>query len=125
MVIGEISIRDLSFDCIIGTLSNERINKQPIILNVSVWLDFLQVAQSENLQNSVDYAALANDVQKFICESKFLLEETLVVKTAEYILEHYKNSKAVEVSVRKPQAILNAAYAESKVKINRYDLNER
>ena len=82
---GKISLKDLEFNCIIGTLPYERENEQPIVLNVSC----------------------------------FLLEETLVVETAKYILEHYPKALAAEVRVCKPNAIPGAAGAESSVVVRR------
>lgn len=116
---GKISIRDLQFYCILGTLPFERENEQPVILNVSLWLDFTQAARNEDLAHSVDYAQLAEDLQKFIRLSCFQLEETLVVETAKFILENHPKVQAAEVSIRKPEAIPNCAGAESSIKISR------
>lgn len=116
---GKISIRDLSFDCIIGTLPYERENVQPIVLNISVWLDFSLAARNEDLTHSIDYAQLAEDVKGFVCSSCFQLEETLVVETAKHILNHYPKSESVEISVRKPLAIPQSFGAESTVRIYR------
>ncbi|MCQ2106082.1 MAG: dihydroneopterin aldolase [Fibrobacter sp.] len=116
---GKISIRDLTFNCIIGTLPFERENEQPIVLNVNLWLDFTLAARNEDLAHSIDYAQLAEDLKGFIRLSCFQLEETLVVETAKYILSHYPKADAVEVSVRKPLAIPDCAGAESSIKICR------
>lgn len=117
--LGKISLRDLTFDCIIGTLPYERTNEQPIVLNVSLWLDFTQAAQNEDLAHSIDYAQLADDLKGFIRLSCFQLEETLVVKCAERILANHPKAQAVEVSVRKPLAISGCAGAESSIKMHR------
>ena len=114
---GKISIQDLQFDCIIGTLPVERENEQPIVLNVSIWLDFTLAARNEDLAHSIDYAQLAEDLKGFIRLSCFQLEETLVVETAKYILEHYPKAEAAEVSVSKPMAIPNCRGAVSTVKV--------
>lgn len=116
---GKISIRDLTFDCIIGVLPSERTHEQPIVLNVSLWLDFSPAAQSEDLSLSVDYAKLAEDLKGFIRLSCFQLEETLVMETGKFILEHHPMVQTVEVSVRKPQAIPHCAGAESTIRIHR------
>lgn len=116
---GKISLKDLQFNTIIGILPQERVQEQPIIVNVSLWLDFAPIAQSEDLSLSVDYANLAEELKKFIRLSCFKLEETLVVETAKYILQNYPKADAVEVSVRKPLAIPNCAGAESSIKIRR------
>ena len=116
---GKISIRDLEFDCIIGTLPYERENVQPVVINISVWLDFTLAARNEDLAHSIDYVQLADDVQDFVCKSAFQLEETLVLETAKYILNRYPKTIAAEVSVRKPLAIPQSAGAESSIKISR------
>ena len=91
---GKISIRDLEFSCIIGTLPFERENEQPVVMNISVWLDFTLAARNEDLAHSIDYVQLADDVQDFVCKSRFQLEETLVVETAKHILNHYPKTVA-------------------------------
>lgn len=116
---GKISIKDLEFNCIIGTLPYERENEQPIIINVSIWLDFALAAHNEDLIHSIDYAQLAEDIQKFIRLSCFQLEETLVISTAKHILENYPKVLMAEVSVCKPQAINNCKGAESTIRIKR------
>lgn len=115
---GKISLKDLQFNCIIGILPHERENEQPIILNVTLWLDFTNAANSGDIRYTINYANLAEELQKFIRLSCFRLTETLVVKTGKYILEHYPQTKAVEVSVRKPQAIPGCNGAEVSVKIS-------
>lgn len=117
--LGKISLRDLTFDCIIGTLPYERENEQPIVLNVTVWSDFTLAARNEDLAHSIDYAQLAEDLKGFIRLSCFQLEETLVVETAKYILDHYPKAEAAEVSVSKPMAIPNCKGAVSTVKVCR------
>ena len=116
---GKISLKDLQFNCIIGTLPYERENEQPVVLNLSIWLDFAQAARNEDLAHSIDYAQLAEDVQQFIRMSQFQLEETLVVETGKHILNNYPKAMMVEVSVRKPNAIPNCAGAESTIRIRR------
>lgn len=116
---GKISLRDFTFDCIIGTLPFERIQEQSVVLNVSLWFDFTLAARNEDLAHSIDYAQLAEDLKGFIRRSCFQLEETLVVETSKYILNHYPKAQMVEVSIRKPQAIPGCAGAESTIRIRR------
>ena len=116
---GKISLKDLQFSCILGTLPYERVTEQPVVLNVSIWLDFTAAARNDDLIHSIDYAQLSENLQKFIRESKFQLEETLVVETAKHILENYPKAQMAEVSVRKPQAVPNCAGAESSIRIRR------
>lgn len=116
---GRIRLKDVQFDCIVGILPYERENEQPIILNLTLWLDFAKAAETEDLNESIDYAKLAEELKGFIRLSCFKLVETLVIKTAEYVLEHYPKASAVEVSVAKPKAIPGCLGAEASVKISR------
>lgn len=117
--LGKISLKELQFDAILGTLPFERENEQPIVLNVNLWLDFTLAARNEDLAHSIDYAQLADDLKGFIRSSCFQLEETLVVETAKFILNNHPKAMAAEVSVRKPMAIPGCAGAESSIKISR------
>ena len=116
---GKISLKDIQFNCILGTLPYEREQEQPVAVNVSIWLDFTLAAQNDDLIHSIDYAQLSQDVQNFICMSRFQLEETLVLETAKYILANHPKAQMAEVSVRKPQAIPNCAGAESSIRVRR------
>jgi dihydroneopterin aldolase len=116
---GKISLKDLTFDCIIGTLPFEREKEQPIVLNISIWLDFTQAARNDDLVHSIDYAQLSDNLKEFIRGAKFQLEETLVLETAKYILGNYPKALATEVRVSKPNAIPNCAGAESSIRIRR------
>ena len=68
---GKISLKDLTFDCIIGTLPFEREKEQPIVLNISIWLDFTQAARNDDLVHSIDYAQLSDNLKEFIRGAKF------------------------------------------------------
>ena len=116
---GKISLNDLRFDCILGTLPSERETEQPVILNVSVWLDFTPAGRNDDLVHSIDYAQLAQNLKEFIRNARFQLEETLVLETAKYILKNYPKAQAAEVSVVKPNAIPDCAGAESSIRIRR------
>ena len=116
---GQIRLKDVQFDCIVGVLPFECENEQPVILNLTLWLDFAQAAKTEDLNESIDYAKLAEELKGFIRLSRFKLVETLVVKTAEYVLEHYAKASAVEVSIAKPKAVPGCIGAEACIKIQR------
>jgi dihydroneopterin aldolase len=116
---GKITIKDLGFECILGTLPFERKNPQPVLLNFSLWLDFSEAAQHEDLNYSVDYAALSEEIQNLIVKSEFFLVETLVVSVAKYIIEHYPKVVASEVCITKPTAIPGAQGASASIRITR------
>ena len=116
---GKISLKDLTFDCIIGTLPFERETEQPVVLNVSIWLDFTQAARNDDLVHSIDYAQLAENLKGFIRGTKFQLQETLVLEAAKHILGNYHKAQMAEASISKPNAIPDCAGAASSIRVRR------
>ncbi|MEE0876426.1 MAG: dihydroneopterin aldolase [Fibrobacteraceae bacterium] len=117
--LGKIEIKDLGFECILGTLPFERIKPQPIVLNISIEFDFYQAAVSENIECTVDYAKLASEIREYVCESKFQLLEALTFNTGKFILEKYPRVKIVSVRVEKPLAIPGAKSASAEILLKR------
>lgn len=115
---GQLSVIEVGFDCIIGTLPFERENPQPILLTLSISLDFSRAAENDDLTHSVDYASLTEDVKNFITLSQFQLLETLVYRTALFILEKHPSILSAEVKVIKPQAIPNAIGSCASIRID-------
>lgn len=116
---GKIEIKNLGFECILGTLPFERTTLQPIILNVTLEFDFLDAAKTESIECTIDYASLAQELETFISDSKFQLVETLVFKTAKKILEKYRRVLAVSVRVEKLKAIPKAQAAVAEIRLER------
>lgn len=105
---GKIKLEDFSFDCIVGTLPEERDVPQLLVLDVEFELDFGEAARSEDLRNTVDYAKLSEALEKFITEAKFQLLETLVTKAAEFILDYDRKILKAKVRAKKPRALAKA-----------------
>jgi len=119
MKLGKITVKEMGFECILGTLPFEREKPQPVLLSFSLWLDFSEAAQYEDLKYSVDYAALSEEIKDLIVNAQFFLVETLVVSVAKYIIEHYPKVVASEVCITKPTAIPGAQGASASIRITR------
>lgn len=115
---GKIKLEDFSFDCIVGTLPEERDVPQLLVLDVEFELDFSKAARSEALQDTVDYANLSGALQNFITASKFQLLETLVWKAAEFLLTYDQRILSATVKARKPRALPRATVS-AKVTLTR------
>ena len=103
-----IYIHDLKFDTIIGLLPNERETPQPICINLQVTVNTAVAAASTNIEDSLDYAALAEAVKKLTLEAECLLVETLAGLIADLVLS-YPLAQAVQVDICKPEALSDAA----------------
>ncbi len=115
---GQLSVLEVGFDCIIGTLPFERENPQPISLTISIHLNFSVAAENDDLSHSIDYAFLTEEVKNFILLSQFQLLETLVYRTALFILEKHPSILSTEVKVIKPNAISNALGACASIRMD-------
>jgi len=105
-----IFIERLEFECIVGVLEHERIHTQPLIIDIELETDITRAAKSGALDDTPDYAAIANDVREFVIHSKFLLLETLAESAASRLLRDPRIT-SVLLTVRKPRAIVEAAAA--------------
>lgn len=112
---GKITVSEISFESILGTYSFEREIPQKILLTYSLWLDFSKAAQTENLNDTVDYAELSEDLKKFIIRSQFFLVETLVTEVAKRILNFSTVIQKTEVIISKPSAIPEAKSVSAKI----------
>lgn len=115
----QITVSEISFECILGTYSFERESPQRVLLSFTLWLDFSPSAKTENLQDTVNYAALTEDIKQFIIRSQFFLVETLVTAVAERVLNYSPLIQKTEISVSKPNAIPEAERVTATIRVSR------
>ena len=53
-----IHIRDLQARCIIGIYPDERVNKQDVIVNITLHVDLRAASVSDKLEDTVDYKTM-------------------------------------------------------------------
>ena len=107
----QIEINDLEVRCIVGLFPREKLEAQPLHLNLRLYLDTKKAAKSSLLSQSIDYAGIANQARFILQAGRFKLIETAAeVLAANIIASRYcENSgadlKAVWVSIAKPKAL--------------------
>ena len=111
---GRITIHELTVRAVIGTLPHEREAAQSIRVSIEAEVDTATPAESDDLNQALDYRLLAEFVRELAVEGRFQLIETLAERAARGILEAYPVSRAV-VTVRKPNAIQQAEWVEVRV----------
>ncbi len=102
-----IYIHGLEVQTIIGLYDWERIKKQSLIFDIDILSDLSYAINHDALSHSIDYAEVANKVEKISDEHSFLLIEPLAEEIAQMILNDF-NAQSVTIKVNKPQAIKNA-----------------
>ena len=102
-----IRINDLKVRAIIGTHSWERVNKQDLIINITIHYDASKASKSGLLNDALDYQTVANKVIKAVEASKYLLLEKLAAKLLDGIMSDKRIQHAV-IRLDKPHAIAEA-----------------
>ncbi len=102
-----ILVKGLRFDCIVGINPPERINPQPLQLDLEIGTDISIAAASGDIRATVDYGEIATGVETFVRAGQFLLLETLAEQTTTMILDRWSVS-SIRLTVLKPQAIPQA-----------------
>ncbi|MEI6519362.1 MAG: dihydroneopterin aldolase [bacterium] len=103
----QIHINDLRVNAIIGVYENERVTRQPLIINVTLNTDISKAAITDDLGDAVDYDDLAKEITNAAQNTSCQLIETLAVKLANICLAN-KKVNSVTIKIEKPGAIANA-----------------
>ena len=96
----EIVIKDLKVHYRVGVSDPERANPQPLSLTVRMRHNLARAAQTDALENTIDYHALARRLLGFGHQRQWRLLETLAVELAQMILSEFKPEQ-VSVEVKK------------------------
>ena len=100
----QIHIKDLLVRAIIGINDEERINRQDIIINITLYADTRPAAASDNIAHAVNYRTIAKNVIDFTESSQLFLVEKLAEEIARLCFQE-AGVRRVIVSVEKPTAL--------------------
>ena len=100
----KVFIKDLLVRGIIGIREWEREKEKDILINVTVYTNTIPAAESDDINDCVDYSALAKKIQSHAETAKRLTVEALANDLARICLETPLVRKVV-VRVEKPGAV--------------------
>lgn len=103
-----IHIRDLVVSGIIGVNPDERIHRQDILVNATLWANTRNAAASDDIDDAVNYRTITKQLIAFIEQGEPMLVERLVAELVEICLEADGRIAAVEMTVEKPGALRHA-----------------
>lgn len=101
-------LHDLKIDCVIGIWEWERQTTQTITLDLDMAVDAGKAAQTDRIEDTLNYKAVAKRLIAFVSASKFQLVETLAERVAETVLSEF-NVRWLRLRVNKKGAIRGAA----------------
>jgi len=105
-----IHITDLVVPGIVGIKPDERVNKQDVLINATLWVDTRPAAASDDIADAVE-------------SGEPMLVERLVSDLATIALESDERISEVEVTVEKPGALRFADSAGITIRRSRGDID--
>ncbi|MEX2525231.1 MAG: dihydroneopterin aldolase [Gammaproteobacteria bacterium] len=83
-------LNDLRIDTVVGIYDWERRTRQTVIFDIEMGTDIRKAAQSDDIEHTIDYKAVAKRLFSFVGESEFQLVETLAENVAAILLNEFK-----------------------------------
>jgi len=102
-----IFLHELKVETIIGIWDWERKIRQTVSIDLEMGADIRRAAETDNIEDTLNYKAVAKRVQQFVADSEFQLVETMAEKIAETVLQEFE-IPWIQVRVSKPGAIRGA-----------------
>ena len=103
-----IFIEGLAVDAILGIFPEERLNPQPVLFDIDFLVDTHAAASSEDIEQTVSYATVAEEISALAINGRYQLVETLAQACADLLLERFA-VPWVRIKITKPNAVANAS----------------
>ena len=100
-------LHELKVETIVGIWDWERKIRQTVSIDLEMGADIRRAAETDSIDDTLNYKTVAKQVQQLVADSEFQLVETLAEKIAELVLTEFAVSW-IQVRVSKPGAIRGA-----------------
>ena len=87
-----IYFRELRVETVIGVYEWERRITQPVIIDLEMAADVQAAASTDNIDDTLNYKAVAKRLIEFVEKSQFQLVETLAERVAEVVMSEFQVS---------------------------------
>ena len=104
MTTDRIEIHDLLLRCIVGINPEERVKKQDVIINLTLYGDMRKAGASDDVDDAVNYKTLTKRIIDHVEESDYFLVEKLAHSIAQIAVQEFGVERAI-VSLEKPGAL--------------------
>lgn len=98
----------LEIKTIIGIFDWERETKQMVVLDIEMATDIRTAAQTDNIEDALDYKTVSKRIISFVEESQFFLVEKLIEEIATIIRNEF-HVPWVRITLNKKGAISGAS----------------
>ena len=104
-----IEIKGLVVRAILGINDDERVNRQNVVIHLTMFADTRAAAASDDIEDTVNYRSVSKQVIALAETTEYFLVERLAAKIAELCLQDNRVRRVI-VTVEKPDAL---RFAES------------
>ena len=101
----KIFIEGLETQAIIGIYDWERENRQPLFFDIELSLPIFKAAASDQINDTVDYKQVCDELIELVDKSRVELLESLVENICNHIFTHHSAVQKIDLKVSKPQAV--------------------
>ena len=99
-----IFLSEMKIETTVGIWEWEKRIKQQVIIDIEMSANIKKAAATDQIEDTLNYKAVAKSVRKLVEESSFQLVETMAEKISELVIGEH-NVSWVKVKVNKPGAI--------------------
>ena len=99
-----IFLSEMKIETTVGIWEWEKRIKQQVIIDIEMSADIKKAAATDQIEDTLNYKAVAKSVRKLVEESSFQLVETMAEKISELVIGEH-NVSWVRVKVNKPGAM--------------------
>jgi dihydroneopterin aldolase len=101
-----------------GVYEQERLEGQEFIIDVSVWFDSRPAAASDDVDNTINYGVLAEQIVAAVENDPVDLIETVADRVATLVLGQPR-ANSVEVTLHKPSAPITVPFDDVSITVTR------
>lgn len=114
----QIGLTGIELRARIGVSAQERAAQRPIVVDVHVRPEVVAASRTDELDDTVDYAAIAGVVRRVAAETEYRLLERLATALCDEIWSRFP-LRELEVTVHKPAPPVEITVADAWVRVSR------
>lgn len=112
-------IEDLALEAVIGVYEWEKHIHQRLLLTLELGCDIARAAHDDDLNATLDYAAISQRLGTFCRDNRFELVETFAERIATLLREEF-GIAWLRLTLKKPGAVANAAFVGVRIERGEY-----
>ncbi|MBE6741674.1 MAG: dihydroneopterin aldolase [Ruminococcaceae bacterium] len=106
----KITIKNLKLFAFHGVNPEEKENGQNFYIDVDYYVNIIKACKSDDINDTVSYAKVVKVIREAFTSDKFNLIEKAAQTVADAIFENFETIYKVEITLKKPEAPVNAEF---------------